>query len=167
MKSAPDSQAKQPSITGGSARRIDALSLLRWASSISHRPIPKGMTPPPLVPTEPALLATMVCPGNPAQCSTVVAAYSIETREIYYLASFDLSKVLHRSFIVHEMVHFLQHFDQRVTVNQSCHHILRNEREAYGVQAAYLRRHGSIHASQIFPRMASCRPLGNNEESPE
>ncbi len=167
MKRAPDSQAHRPPGPDGPPRTIYVRSMLHWASAISHRPVPEGVVPPPLVPTEPASLAALVCPDNPKNCTTVVAAYSIETRNIRYRASLNFRHVLHRSFIVHEMVHFLQHLDQQSTVNKSCHQILRNEREAYGVQAAYLRRHGSIHASQVFPEMARCRPTGNGEQSPE
>lgn len=142
---------------------VNAKSMLRWAAKISDRPLPVGIKLPTLIPVKKESLAAIVCPKKPQDCASVAAAYSIETGEIMYRAAFVLSDVMHRSYIVHEMVHYLQHISQRTQLTRTCHQILKNEREAYGVQAAYLRRHGSIHASQIFPRMASCQPIGDEE----
>jgi len=142
----------------GRSKSINARGMLKWAASLSHRSIPDGIKPPALIATDEGVLAAMVCPGDPEACSSVAAAYSLETREIRYRASFDLHDIEDRSYIVHEMVHFLQHLDQRISVTKTCQQIFRNEREAYSVQAAYLRRHGSIHAYQVFPRMVACQP---------
>ncbi len=82
-----------------------------------------------------------VCPEEPRKCRQLVAAYSIERREILYRESLDPARVFDRSFLVHEYVHYLQHQDYGDQVNVSCQRILDNEREAYAAQAAYLRRH--------------------------
>lgn len=137
--------------------------MLRWAASISRRPIPTGVEPPPLIPMKGDSLARLVCSDNPQNCSRLAASYSIKTGEIMYRASFDLRNIVHRSFVVHEMVHFLQHLRQHDKITETCHQILKNEREGYAAQAAYLRRHGSIYASQVFPLMASCDADGDDE----
>lgn len=133
-------------------------SMLRWAAKISHRTLPANISPPKLVALNARAMREMVCPDRPAGCVSLAAAYSIETGVIYYRDSFSLDKLLHRSYIVHEMVHFLQHLALGDRVNESCQQIFRLEREAYGVQAAYLRRHGSIHAGQAMPRAVACQP---------
>lgn len=141
----------------------DADSMLRWASKTSQRPIPVGVKPPALVAMTPESLAAAVCPENPEECTTIAAAYSLKTGRILYRASFDLDDSLHRSFIVHEMVHFLQHLEQKEQATETCRQIVRNEREAYRVQARYLRRYGNTLATLGFPRRMTCQPRGGNE----
>jgi len=140
----------------------DVDSMLRWASKISHRPIPIGVEPPALISMDTQSLAAIVCPENPEECGTLAAAYSLQTGNILYRESFDLDDSLHRSFIVHEMVHFLQHLDQKDQATETCQQIVRNEREAYQVQAAYLRRYGNMLATLGFPRRMTCQPLDGN-----
>ncbi len=140
--------------------------LLRWAARISHRKLPENIAPPQLIALSDRAMREMVCPDVPDGCASLAAAYSIKTGVIYYRESFSLDKLLHRSYLVHEMVHFLQHLDLGEKVNDSCRRIFRLEREAYGVQAAYLRRHGSIHAGQAMPRAVACQP-GSDPASDE
>jgi len=141
----------------------DPDSMLRWVSRISQRPIPVGVRPPAVVAMSRQSLAAVVCPASPDDCGSLAAAYSLKTGKILYRASFDLGDSLHRSFIIHEMVHFLQHLEQKEQVTDTCQQIVRNEREAYRVQAKYLRRHGNTLATLGFPRRMSCQPKGGNE----
>ncbi len=155
--------------TGRSAKRdlTESEKLLRWASRISHRPMPADGEIPPLIPMSATAMGQKVCPEQPRRCASLAAAYSIRTGEIYYRASFKMDKAIERSYIVHEMVHFLQHLSYQDEITDSCRRIFRMEREAYGVQAAFLRRHGSMYAGQAMPRSVSCMPEGGNESSEE
>lgn len=135
----------------------DTHRMLRSASEFSSRPIPGNGKQPVLIPMSAESLAAEVCPENPGRCSSLFAAYSLETGNIMYRASFDLKNRVYRSFIVHEMVHFLQHLEQDEQMTKTCQQVMRNEREAYKVQAEYLKQHGNAFATKGFPRRMSCK----------
>ena len=137
---------------------LQKLKLIRWASMITRRRVPLGIVPPRLTPTPAGELAAMVCPDRPDRCRTMAATYSLETGIIHYRESFDMRRVVDRSYLVHELVHWLQHVDQGAEATRTCEMIVRNEREAYEVQAVYLRRHGSALANQLIPRSMTCKP---------
>lgn len=135
----------------------DTHRMLRSASEFSSRPIPANGKQPALISMSAESLASKVCPQNPGRCSSLFAAYSLETGNIMYRASFDLKNRFYRSFIVHEMVHFLQHLEQDEQMTKTCQQVMRNEREAYRVQAGYLKQHGNGFATRGFPRRMSCK----------
>jgi len=121
------------------------LALFQWAARLTQRSLPDDLTLPVVVALTVEQINQRVCPDKPKRCRPIAAAYGIEHRDIIYRDSLDLTRLLDRSYLLHEVVHFLQHQDQRDAVNASCEQILVNEREAYRVQAAFLREHGIYH----------------------
>ena len=65
--------------------------------------------------------------------------YDPSTRQILLDRDLDLGTVAGRGYLVHELVHFLQYAEGR-HLRALCHKLL--ERDAYRLQARYLRRYG-------------------------
>ncbi len=99
-----------------------------------------------------------MCPRRPDACGRLAAAYSIESGNILFDHSLDARRQLHRSYIVHELVHSLQHRAMGARLNASCLAILNSEREAYAVQARYLQWHGVGLPVGLELRARRCPP---------
>ena len=126
---------------------IDAellLDLLGWASRLSELALPSGSVPvdalPQRRPMSVAELAATVCPNAPGSCRGLVAAYNTERRLIPYRDSLDMHDPIDQSFIVHELVHFLQHRSHGAEEQVSREAVLASERQAYEVQNVCLAR---------------------------
>lgn len=114
--------------------------LLDWAVQLSGRPLPAGVQRPPIERLGSAELAEVVCGGDAERCRNVVAAYDTGRRRIVYLDSLDMANAADRSFILHELVHYLQHLQRGDDFSTSgCEAVVASEREAYRVQNKYLR----------------------------
>ncbi|MFK7962451.1 MAG: hypothetical protein AB8C46_00645 [Burkholderiaceae bacterium] len=134
-----DASSEQPLAT----EQVRALFL--WAAHLTRRSLPDNLTLPVLVPMPVEQINALVCPQSPNRCRPVAAAYGITHRNIIYRESLNLSRVIDRSYLLHEAVHFLQHLEQREAINASCRQIRANERQAYRAQAAFLRAHQIYH----------------------
>lgn len=117
-----------------------AQDLLGWAQRLSGRQPVTGQTPPRLEPLDDEMLARTVCPDHPGACRGLVAAYDTDRRRIIYRASLDMRDPTDQSFIVHELLHWLQHVERGKALEASCESMLDAEREAYAVQNQYLSR---------------------------
>ena len=142
---------------------IDAellLNLLGWASRLSDLALPQGGLPadalPQLQPLAPADLAATVCPNAPASCLRLVAAYNTDRRSIVYRNTLDMRDPTDQSFIVHELVHFLQHRTHGADQPVSCEAVLASERQAYDVQNAYLARFRQSQRMGEILRFSHC-----------
>lgn len=86
------------------------------------------------------------------------AAYLPETGEIGVSRDLDLGDTLGRSYLLHELVHAYQ-FAAGQHLAAACVGVL--EREAYAVQAAYLRAHGQVAEAVLIDliagRQGTCR----------
>ncbi len=71
-------------------------------------------------------------------CRGLVAAYEPARQRIVYLNTLDMRLPLDRSFIVHELVHWLQHRDGQAHADAACSAVYAAEREAYAAQNRYL-----------------------------
>lgn len=145
--------------SASSQNRLDPaqlLELFQWAARLTRRTLPDDLTLPVVVALSVEQLNQRVCPDKPTRCRPIAAAYGIENRDIIYRDSLDMTRLLDRSYLLHEVVHFLQHQDQRDAVNASCEQILANERQAYGVQAAFLRQHGIYQPVGLELRRIRC-----------
>jgi len=123
--------------------RIDtelSADLIGWATRLSGRATAPKDEPPALVPLVDDELALTVCPDRPGSCRGLVAAYDTDRRRIVYRASLDMRDPTDQSFIVHELVHWLQHVDRGAALEASCESMLDAERKAYEVQNRYLVR---------------------------
>ncbi|MFK7966713.1 MAG: hypothetical protein AB8C46_22360 [Burkholderiaceae bacterium] len=123
-----------------------ANALLRWAARVTSRELPAGLQAPPLVGLSEKELHRRVCPVAPGQCESLIAAYGIKDRVILYNEALNMNNPVDRSYLLHELVHFLQHREEGPQVTTSCESILRWERHAYAAQSRYL-----AHSGHTFP----------------
>lgn len=119
---------------------MDALlqSLFVWAVTLTAYSDP-GYLPKLSAVTQETLSSTL-CGGN--YC-TAVAYYDTDTETIFYDKRMALaSDHAARGFVLHEMVHFLQHKNGVMeTTDTSCERRIELEREAYRVQQFFLEAH--------------------------
>jgi hypothetical protein len=110
--------------------------LMRWAGKLT------GLAPPPTLPTLTALpeqeLARRVCPDEPHHCRTLIAVYDTERTEILYRNTLDLRDETDQSYLVHELVHYLQHRRDGDALFADCPRVMQAESEAYAAQNRYL-----------------------------
>lgn len=110
--------------------------LLRWAGKLT------GLDPPAALPTLTALpdteLARRVCPDEPRHCRTLIAVYDTERTEILYRNTLDLRDETDQSYLVHELVHYLQHRRDGDALFADCPRVMQAESEAYAAQNRYL-----------------------------
>lgn len=132
--------------------------LLQWAAQLTNRQYPSSAKLPSVIAASPNQLKTAICPDSPKACAGVAAAYNVAEGSIVHRDTFDARRVLDRSFLVHELVHFLQHLEQGVELNLSCEVIRANETEAYLAQHAYLRRFGRPVPPGLYPSQGRCPP---------
>lgn len=114
--------------------------LIDWAVRLSGRDRPAPGAAPTLQALPDAALAQAVCPLAPQGCRGIVAAYDTDRRHIVYRASLEMHEPTDQSFIVHELVHWLQHLQTAGDFEGSCESVLAAEHEAYDVQNRYLAR---------------------------
>lgn len=110
--------------------------LLQWAARLSGLPVPPAL--PTLTALPPEALARRVCPDEPRHCRTLIAVYDTDRREILYRDTLDLRDETDQSFIVHELIHHLQHRRDGDALFADCPSVMRAETEAYGAQNRYL-----------------------------
>jgi hypothetical protein len=110
--------------------------LLRWAGKLTDLP------PPATLPALTALpeheLARRVCPEEPRHCRTLIAVYDTDRTEILYRNTLDLRDETDQSYIVHELVHYLQHRRDGDALFSDCPRVMQAETEAYAAQNRYL-----------------------------
>ena len=131
--------------------------LLRWAARLTGRELPAGTKPPPLVALPLRQLNKRVCPNQPTDCASVVAAYGIEDGVILHSDKLNMIDPIDRSFLLHELVHFLQHQEEGEQVVRSCESILRWERHAYVAQSRYLSKSGHPFPIDEMMKLTYCR----------
>ncbi len=113
-------------------------SLLLWATTLTGYQYPLEL--PQIIALDPTEITETLCDGK---FCTAVAYYDEKTKTIYYDNRIDLKKEHGgRSFVVHEMVHYIQDkMGKLVTAQQSCELRIELEREAYRVQRYFLVEH--------------------------
>jgi hypothetical protein len=83
-------------------------------------------------------LQALYC-GNSKKCDVVTAVY--DDGAIYFDEDYDAKHPVWRSILFHEMVHHVQYMKQGNT--KTCDVWYKKEREAYNLQATYLRKQGA------------------------
>lgn len=130
--------------------------LVSAAIEFSERPRPRAPVPTTLA-LPAAAFAGEVCRDANIPCHNVMAAYDPLRSRVLYRAELDLTKVWDRSFLVHELVHWLQHQAQLDTqADPDCMTYRAAEREAYTVQNRYLRHHQSGRRAGTMLNMLHC-----------
>ncbi|MEN9367626.1 MAG: hypothetical protein RL489_1984 [Pseudomonadota bacterium] len=151
--------------------------LLQWAAKLT------GITAPDTLPTLTAVseqaLARRVCPDEPRHCRTLIAVYDTDRTEIVYRDSLDLRDETDQSYIVHELVHYLQHRRDGDALFADCPRVMQAETEAYAAQNRYLthfrqwRRVGEMlrftHCPDLAsaPRVTPGEPAALTSRSPQ
>lgn len=91
---------------------------------------------PPILAVSQRELEKMYCSPSP-KCPISAMYYQ---GNVYYSTDLRMDDILAKSIIVHEFVHHLQR--EKVGDTYDCAMWYRKEKEAYRIQAAYLRDHG-------------------------
>ena len=133
-----------------------ASDLVGWAARLSGRSQPAAAVLPLLQPLPLEELARTVCPERPGSCRGLVAAYNTVSRRIVYRATLDMRNPTDQAFIVHELVHWLQHLERGDAIEDSCRSVLAAEREAYAVQNQYLTRFQQLQRVGEMLRFTYC-----------
>lgn len=110
--------------------------LLQWAARLTGLPAPAGL--PALTALPAAELARRVCPDEPRHCRTLIAVYDTDRVEILYQDTLDLRDETDQSYLVHELVHHLQHRRDGDALFADCQRVMAAETEAYAAQNRYL-----------------------------
>ncbi len=144
---------------GGSGTPMEARlreQLVEAAVEFSERSRPASPLPTVLG-LSPDTFAREVCRDQNIPCDNVLAAYDAREQRVLYRAELDLTKVWERSFLVHELVHWIQHQAQPdVGVEPTCQAYRAAEREAYTAQNRYLRHHHSGRRAGTMLNMLHC-----------
>jgi hypothetical protein len=99
---------------------------------------------PPLVALSEQDFGQEVCPEDPLHCRNIVAVFDTDGYRIVHKAYLDPEDPSDHSFLLHELVHVLQHQSRGDAIFATCENTLRTETEAYRVQNEYLRRQGQL-----------------------
>jgi|UniRef100_UPI0040486C29 hypothetical protein len=89
-----------------------------------------------------AEIIAMQCPDDPEECSNIVAFYEMKNNTIFLKNTLDLETTIGQSFLLHEMVHVLQHKAFGSDIFDDCDNTVRSERLAYAVQNKFLINNG-------------------------
>lgn len=132
--------------------------LIGWAAHFAERPNPPDGEQPEFVPLSDAQFEPAVCADSPFECRAVLAAYDAAGSRVLYRSRLNMDDALDRSFIVHELVHWLQHRHANVQPpTETCQVRRRAEVEAYAVQNRYLKHYqrgrfvGEALAAMVCP----------------
>jgi hypothetical protein len=141
--------------------------LIAWAAEHRGRRLPAPGEAPILQALPEEQLRQTVC-AELAQhaCRGLVAAYEPARQRIVYRDTLDMRRPFDRSFIVHELVHWLQHRDGQATAGAECRAVLAAEREAYAAQNRYLHHHGVGSRVGFGLKFIACEPESKVEATP-
>lgn len=106
-------------------------------------PMPVGQLPPIQQMTA-SVLQESACPRRSADCTDIAAFFDHARYRILLRDDLDLASSTDNSFLVHELVHVLEHRAKGARFLADCADSLRSEREAYRVQNAYLGERGRL-----------------------
>ena len=113
---------------------------------------------PPIEQVSAAALAEKVCPDEPGRCTAMAALFDAEDYRIYLRDSLDLSDPMDNGFIVHELVHVLQHRKYGHDYFDDCRRRIDSERQAYFVQNNYLGEQGIDWREGFLVNFMKCPP---------
>lgn len=118
--------------------------LLSAAVSLSGYPTVALETLPPIVRMSAGEMHREVCSDTQTSCANLAALFDTDSQRILLRDDLDLDNASDNSFLVHELVHVLQHRLRGDRIFAGCHETLATEREAYAAQNRYLKREGKF-----------------------
>jgi hypothetical protein len=164
----PDQAQEQAPALGWHA--IDAAllrDLIAWAAEHRGRRLPAANEAPTLQALPEEQLKQIVCADLAEHaCRGLVAAYEPARQRIIYRDTLDMRRPFDRSFIVHELVHWLQHRDGQAPAGAACRAVLAAEREAYAAQNRYLHHYRVGSRVGIGLNFIGCEPESTAEAPP-
>jgi hypothetical protein len=113
---------------------------------------------PPFVALPDMELERQVCPNAGNGCRGIAAYFDSLHYRILYRDSLDLEQPLDHSYLLHEIVHVLQHRQQGNAMYADCYALLQTERQAYRAQNIYLRANDQLAYVGGMLHQASCTP---------
>lgn len=141
--------------------------LLSAAANLSgYPPIPVEELPPIAIMSA-ADMRREVCGDQQKSCANMAAVFDTDGRRILLRDDLDLDNPGDNSFLVHELVHVLQHHQRGERIFAGCHETLHTEREAYSVQNRYLKREGQFlrfGEGLAFMRCSDVQPASSSGE---
>jgi hypothetical protein len=105
-------------------------------------------------------LAHRVCPERPEDCRTLVAVYDTDRVQVLYINTLDPRDETDQSFIVHELVHYLQHLRDGDKLFAGCAQVMAAETQAYDVQNRYLAHFKQWRRVGEMLRFTHCHSAG-------
>lgn len=139
--------------------------LMSAASALSGYPPLSPDSLPPIEMMSKERMRSEVCGREQRNCANMAAVFDTDGYRIVLRDDLDLEKPADNSFLVHELVHVLQHRQRGGRIFAGCHETLRTEREAYAVQNRYLKREGQFlrfGAGLAFMRCADVQPASSS-----
>jgi hypothetical protein len=118
--------------------------LIAAAAGFSGYPSIPVHEAPSVVQLSQSELNRTVCPDDLDTCRSIVAVFETDSYVIYLRDDLDLDNPSDNSFLVHELVHVLQHRAQGDDIFADCERTLQTETEAYRAQNRYLKREGQF-----------------------
>ena len=116
---------------------------------------------PPFIALPDRELQRQLCPTDAAECTGIAAYFDALRYRILYSDALDLDDPADHSFLLHEIVHVLQHRQAGEAMYADCHALLQTERQAYRAQNVYLRGAGQPIRVGDGLRFATCAPAGD------
>lgn len=99
-----------------------------------------------------------ICPDAGNGCRGIVAYFDPLHRRILYRDNLDLDQPLDHSYLLHEIVHVLQHRQSGNAMYADCYALLQTEGQAYRAQNVYLRAMGQLaYVGGMLSRVSCAR----------
>jgi len=111
---------------------------------------------PPFVPLAPQELERQVCPDAGTGCQGIASYFDALHYRILYRDTLNLDEPLDHSYLLHEIVHVLQHRHVGNAMYADCWATLQSEGQAYRAQNIYLRATGQSAYVGGMLRNATC-----------
>lgn len=141
--------------------------LLQAAVSHSGFPAIPVESLPPIRAVTRNVIATEICPDKPEECQGMVAVFDTDRYRILYSEELDAENAADNSFLIHELVHVLQHKANGDKIFATCEAAMKTETEAYRAQNAYLKKEGQFLRFGESLAFTTCAGKQNTFFTPE
>ena len=132
--------------------------LLLAASRLTGLPAVEIDELPTFVALPASELERQVCVEENGGCSGMAAYFDALHYRILYSENLDLEDPVDHSFLLHELVHVLQHRQVGNTMYADCRAVVQTERQAYRAQNAYINSYGRLVQMGNLLTMSYCPP---------
>lgn len=101
-------------------------------------------------------LERQVCPAGGEDCRGIAAYFDSLRYRILYRDNLDVEQAIDHSYLLHEIVHVLQHRQFGEAMYADCRAVRISEAQAYNAQNAYLRTAEQPYQVGGMMRVATC-----------